>query len=71
MYPLVCDFVADGIPVTVTCREIGFSTQAFYKWKQRPFSDCTWDAAHLIEAALDIHHDDHAFAVLRLLSRWW
>ena len=35
MYPLVCDLAADGIPVTVTCRVLGFSTQAFYKWKQR------------------------------------
>ena len=61
MYPLVCDLAADGIPVTVTCRVLGFSTQAFYKWKQRPFSDRDWDDAHLINAALDIHHDDPAF----------
>ena len=28
-YPLVLDLAADGIPVAVTCRVLGFSTQAF------------------------------------------
>jgi putative transposase len=58
MYPLVCDLAGDGIPVTVTCRVLGFSTQAFYKWKRDPVTDREWDDAHLINAALDIHHDD-------------
>ena len=35
-YPLVVDLAADGIPVTVTCRVLGFSKQAFYKWKANP-----------------------------------
>jgi putative transposase len=39
MYPLVFDLAADGIPVTVTCRVLGFSTQAFYKWKRDPVTD--------------------------------
>jgi len=30
MYPLVRDLAADGIPVAVTCRVLGFTTQAFY-----------------------------------------
>lgn len=34
MFPLVRDLAGDGIPVTVTCRVLGFSTQAFYKWKK-------------------------------------
>jgi hypothetical protein len=29
-FPLVLDLAADGIPVTVTCRALGFSKQAFY-----------------------------------------
>jgi transposase-like protein len=29
-YPLVLDLAADGIPVAVTCRVLGFSKQAFY-----------------------------------------
>lgn len=61
MYPLVCDLAVDGIPVTVTCRVLGFSTQAFYKWKRDPVTDREWDDAHLINAAIDVHHDDPAF----------
>ncbi len=61
MYPLVQDLAADGIPVAVTCRVLGFSRQAFYKWQANPVSDRDWEDAHLINAALDIHHDDPAF----------
>ena len=61
MYPLVLDLADDGIPVTVTCRVLGFSTQAFYRWKRDPVTDREWDDAHLINAALDVHHDDPAF----------
>ena len=60
-YPLVLDLAADGIPVTVTCRALGFSKQAFYAWNKNPISDRDWADAHLINAAVDIHHDDPAF----------
>jgi putative transposase len=60
-YPLVLDLAADGIPVTVTCRVLGFSTQAFNKWRRNPVSQRDWDDAHLMNAALDIHGDDPAF----------
>lgn len=60
-YPLVLDLAADGIPVTVTCRVLGFSKQAFYAWCRNPVSQRDWDEAHLINAALDIHRDDPAF----------
>ena len=60
-YPLVLDLAADGIPVTVTCRVLGFSTQAFYAWKKDPVTDREWNDAHLINAATDVHHDDPAF----------
>ena len=60
-YPLVLDLAADRIPVTVTCRVLGFSTQAFYAWRKNPISRRDWDDAHLTNAALDIHHDDPAF----------
>jgi putative transposase len=60
-YPLVEDLAADGIPVAVACRVLGFSKQAFYRWKADPVSQRDWDDAHLINAALDIHHDDPAF----------
>ena len=61
MYPLVLDLAADKIPVAVTCRVLGFSKQAFYQWKAKPVSDRDYDDAHLINAAVDVHHDDPEF----------
>jgi len=61
MFPLVLDLAADGIAVAVTCRVLGFSKQAFYKWKAQPVTDRDWADAHLINAVLDIHHDDPEF----------
>ena len=64
MFPLVRDLAADRlctIPVAVTCRVLGFSTQAYYKWRANPVSQRDWDDAHLINAAVDIHHDDPEF----------
>jgi putative transposase len=61
MYPLVRDLAADKIPVAVTCRVLGFSTQAYFKWRASPVTDREWADAHLINAALAIHHDDPAF----------
>lgn len=60
-YPLVLDLADDGVPVAVTCRVLGFSTQAFYTWRKAPVSQRDWDDAHLINAARDIHADDPAF----------
>jgi hypothetical protein len=61
MYPLVLDLAADGIPVAVTCRVLGFSKQAFSAWRKDPVSWRDWDDAHLINAATDVHRDDPAF----------
>jgi transposase InsO family protein len=64
MYPLVRDLAADPIykiPVAVTCRVLGFSKQAYYQWCADPVSQRDWADAHLINAALDIHHDDPEF----------
>jgi hypothetical protein len=61
MYPLVLDLAADKIPVAVTCRVLRFSKQAFYKWRAKPVTDREWSDAHLINAAIDIHHDDPEF----------
>jgi putative transposase len=60
-YPLVRDLAADGIPVAVTCRVLGFSKQAFYKWQSQPVTDRDWSDAHLIDGALEVHHDDPGF----------
>ena len=62
MYPLVLDLAAKDapirVPVTVTCRMLKFSKQAFYAWKKKPFSNRDWDDAHLINAAFDEHVGD-------------
>lgn len=61
MYPLVRELAVDGVPVTVTCRVLGFSRQAFYAWDTNPVSDRDWDDAHLVNAILDVHGDDPEF----------
>ena len=61
MYPLVLDLAVEKIPVAVTCRVLGFSKQAFYHGRAAPVSQRDWDDAHLVNAAMDIHHDDPEF----------
>lgn len=61
MYPLVRELAVDGVPVTVTCRVLHFSKQAFYQWLRNPVSQRDWDDAHLTNAAWDAHQDDPAF----------
>lgn len=65
MFPLVRDLAAlDApirVPITVACRVLGFSPQAFYKWVKNPISARDWDDAHLINAAFDAHADDPTF----------
>jgi len=65
MYPLVLDLAATTapvrVPVAVTCRVLGFSKQAFYQWRKDPVTQRDWDDAALINAALDVHHDDPEF----------
>jgi putative transposase len=41
MFPLVLDLAVDSIPVAVTCRVLGFSTQAFYQWRADPSASAT------------------------------
>ena len=60
-YPLVRDLAAEGVPVAVTCRVLGFSKQAFYAWRRTPVPRRDWDDAHLINAAIDVHRDDPEF----------
>ena len=47
IYPLVRELAAEKIPVAVTCRVLGFSKQAYYKWRACPVTDRDWDDAHL------------------------
>jgi hypothetical protein len=61
IYPLVTDLAADGVPVAVTCRVLGFSKQGYYRWKASPVTERDWIDAHLVNAARDIHAEDPTF----------
>jgi HTH-like domain len=61
MFPLVRDLAAEAIPVRLTCGVLGFSPQAFYKWRARPCSPRVLDDAHLVNAIVDVHADDPEF----------
>ena len=60
-FPLVRELAAEGIPVRLACGVLGFSPQAFYRWRARPVCDRDWDDAHLTNAMVDIHADDPEF----------
>uniref|UniRef100_A0A942YBG5 IS3 family transposase n=1 Tax=Neobacillus citreus TaxID=2833578 RepID=A0A942YBG5_9BACI len=40
---------------------MGFSKQAFYRWRADPVTDRDWADAHLTNAAIDSHRDDPTF----------
>jgi putative transposase len=61
MFPLVRDLAAEGVPVRLTCGVLGFSPQAFYKWRARPVCDRVLDDARLTNAIVDVHDDDPEF----------
>lgn len=61
MYPLVVELAAEGVPVRLTCGVLGFSAQAFYKWRSRPWSDRDWADAHTTNVIVDVHADDPEF----------
>jgi transposase InsO family protein len=61
MFPLVRELAAEGMPVRLTCGVLGFSPQAFYKWRARPCSDRDWADAQLTNAIVDVHADDPEF----------
>lgn len=60
-YPLVRELAAEGIPVRLTCRVLGFSTQAFYKWCKQPVSNRDLTDAYLTNELIDAHGDDPEF----------
>jgi transposase InsO family protein len=61
MYPLVVELAAEGVPVRLVCGVLGFSAQAFYKWRSAPVSTRDLDDAHVINAIRDVHDDDPEF----------
>lgn len=65
MYPLVLELAATDapvrVPVAVTCRVLGFSTKAFYKWCAKPVCNRDLEDAYLTNAAVDLHIGDPEF----------
>jgi transposase InsO family protein len=60
-FPLVRELAAQGFPVRLTCGVLGFSAQAFYRWRSDPVSARDYDDAHLVDAIRDVHFDDPEF----------
>jgi putative transposase len=60
-YPLVADLADEGIAVAHICRVLGFTKQGYFKWRAKPCSDRDLADALLINAAIDVHHDDPTF----------
>jgi hypothetical protein len=64
-YPLVLELAATDapirVPVAVTCRVLGFSTQAFYRWRANPIGRRDLENAYLTDAAVDLYRDDPEF----------
>jgi transposase InsO family protein len=49
------------VPVTVTCGVLGFSRQAFYKWRADPVCQRDLDDARLTNPLIDLHAEDPEF----------
>ncbi len=60
-FPLVRDPAVDGFAVMLTCRVLGCSPQAYYRWLADPVSRRDWDDAHLLNAIVDVQRDDPEF----------
>lgn len=55
------DLADEGIPITVTCRVLGFSKRGYFKRQAKPICDRDPSDAYLINAALEAHLDDPGF----------
>lgn len=60
-YPVVADLARDGIPVSLSCRVLGFSRQAYYQWAAAPVSDRELSDAYATNAVLKARRDDPEF----------
>ncbi len=62
IFPLVREMAEAGaplrVPVTVACRVLGYSTQAYYKWKKQPISGRDWSDAKIVNELHDINGED-------------
>jgi hypothetical protein len=61
IYPLVRGLAGDGIPVTVSCRILGFARPPYYRWLNEPVTAGQFDEAYRANAIFDGHCDDPEF----------
>lgn len=65
MFPLVQEMAATDarirVPVTVACRVLGFSKQAYYQWRKQPISAREVEQQHLIGVLRELHAQDPEF----------
>ena len=61
MFPLVRDLALEGIPVSLSCRVLGFSRQGYYAWRADPVCDRDWSDAHVINEIRAIREKDSTF----------
>lgn len=61
MFPLVRELAREGIPVSLSCRVLGFSRQGYYAWRCDTVSDRDWSDAQLIHHLNSIHAEDPTF----------
>lgn len=57
MFPLVRDLAFEGIPVSLSCRVLGFSRQGYYTWRADPV--CERDSAFGYRLITDELKDAH------------
>jgi len=62
MFPLVREMADPAapvrVPVAVACRVLGFSQQAYYKWRRQPVSAREAEEQHLIGVLRELHAED-------------
>lgn len=61
-HPLIRDLAAEGFPVLLTCRVLGFSTPAFYSRNKNPVSLRDLEDAYAISALIMAHGGGPAFS---------
>lgn len=45
------------VPVALSCRVLGLTTQGYHKWLKDPVSPRDWDDTHAINALAEIHDE--------------
>ena len=65
MFPLVRELACEGIPVSLSCRVLGFSRQGYYAWRVDPVCERDWSDAHVINEIRSIREKDSTFGLNR------